>query len=70
LGPPGTSASVVFVPSGATRVMRGPKISTTSTLPSAIATGPSVKRSPDVISIRVGSSAFMSANLTRQDHIR
>jgi hypothetical protein len=31
VGPPRTSASVVFVPSAATRVMRGPKISTTST---------------------------------------
>ncbi|MCU0892359.1 MAG: hypothetical protein MUE77_11620 [Sandarakinorhabdus sp.] len=46
LGPPPGSATVWVRPSGATRVMRPGRISTTSTLPSAMATGPSGKPRP------------------------
>ena len=42
---------VSFVPSGSTRVSRGASISTTITLPSGIATGPSGKCSPEAISL-------------------
>ena len=51
LGPPGTSATIDFDPSGCTRVMQGANISTSTTLPSAIAMGPSGNRNPDVISV-------------------
>src|SRR5580700_9915665 len=41
LGPPGISATTCLRPSGHTRVSRRPRISTSTTDPSGIATGPS-----------------------------
>src|ERR1700733_3897621 len=43
LGPPGTSATTSLRPSGHTRVSRRPRISTSTTEPSGITTGPSGK---------------------------
>ena len=51
LGPPGISAMVSLLPSGLTRVNRGASISTSTTLPSGMATGPSGNSSPDAISV-------------------
>src|SRR5262245_5088846 len=51
--PPGAATSD-FDPSGPTRVRQPPPSSVTMTLPSAIATGPSGNRSPDVISVISG----------------
>src|SRR5437763_6797166 len=50
LGPPPRSATIVAMPSGATRVSVPRRISTTSTDPSASATGPSGNWSPSAIS--------------------
>src|SRR4051794_25179111 len=47
-------ATVSFEPSGRTRMTQPPASSTTRTLPSDIATGPSGKRSPSVISVTCG----------------
>src|SRR6185437_2573268 len=46
LGPPGISATVSLRPSGKTRVSRRPRISTSTTEPSGITTGPSGNSSP------------------------
>src|SRR5665213_4517906 len=46
LGPPGISATVSLRPSGHTRVSRRPRISTSTTEPSGMTTGPSGNSSP------------------------
>ncbi len=61
LGPPLSCATVVFPPSGSTRVSRAASISTTSTDPSARATGPSGKRRPRVTSVSLGSMSALPA---------
>src|SRR6185437_9194051 len=45
-GPPGISATISLRPSGKTRVSRRPRISTSTTEPSGITTGPSGNSSP------------------------
>ena len=54
-GPPAISATVSLRPSGHTRVMRGPNISTRTTLPSFMAIGPSGNLSPEVTSVNDGA---------------
>src|SRR5260221_1428545 len=46
LGPPGIGATTSLRPSGQTRVKRRPRISTSTTEPSGITTGPSGNSSP------------------------
>src|SRR5215213_6654520 len=46
LGPPGISATTSLRPSGQTRVSRRPRISTSTTDPSGITTGPSGNSRP------------------------
>src|SRR4029079_15209997 len=58
LGPPAISAIVSFEPSGCTRVSRLPNISTRMTEPSGMATGPSGKRRPVVISLMSGTGGL------------
>src|ERR1700744_3636489 len=61
LGPPGISATTSLRPSGQTRVNRRPRISTSTTEPSGIATGPSGNSKP-VASTRIldiDSSRFL-----------
>src|SRR6056297_404110 len=57
LGPPGISAIVSVEPSGCTRVRRSANISTRTTDPSGIATGPSGNRSPVATSVSSGASS-------------
>src|SRR2546423_11616264 len=64
LGPPPVSATGSTEPSGETRLMRPPWISTSTTLPSDIATGPSGNFSP-LASSRTSAIGTPSARSTR-----
>src|ERR1700744_6375111 len=61
LGPPGISATTSLRPSGQTRVNRRPRISTSTTDPSGIATGPSGNSRPVAITriLDIKSSRFL-----------
>src|ERR1700743_101942 len=58
LGPPGISATTSLRPSGQTRVNRRPRISTSTTDPSGITTGPSGNSRP-VASTRILDIKFL-----------
>src|SRR6476659_9283521 len=57
LGPPGICATTSLRPSGQTRVSRRPRISTSTTEPSGITTGPSGNSRP-VATTRISGIAF------------
>src|SRR6266481_2538458 len=70
LGPPPRVATTWIFPSGVTRESVRRSISTRMTEPSGIATGPSGKRSPDVICVTFGVIDFRSTVVLLKENQR